>query len=53
MPKSAEFGGGGVDVGSKLYTAWRVWKVPGDKVAWTTSMYLAFIFLALMLDAVL
>ena len=25
----------------------------GDKVAWTTSMYLAFIFLALMLDAVL
>lgn len=22
------------------YTAWRAWKVPGDKVAWTTSMYL-------------
>jgi len=38
---------------SLLYTAWRVWKVPGDKLAWTTSMYLAFIFLALMLDAVL
>ncbi|MBI3173932.1 MAG: protoheme IX farnesyltransferase [Chloroflexi bacterium] len=42
---------------SLLYTAWRVWKVPGNKVAWTmyrwSSMYLAFIFLALMLDAVL
>ncbi|MFZ5882017.1 MAG: heme o synthase [Chloroflexota bacterium] len=42
---------------SLIYTAWRVWKVPGNKVAWTmyrwSSMYLAFIFLALMLDAVL
>jgi len=42
---------------SLLYTAWRVWKVPGNKVAhimyrWS-SMYLAFLFLALMLDAVL
>jgi hypothetical protein len=41
---------------SRPYTAWRVWKVPGDKVAWTmyrwSSMYLMFIFLALMLDAV-
>lgn len=39
-----------------LYAAWRVWRVPGNKVAWTmyrwSSMYLAFIFLALMLDAV-
>ena len=34
----------------------QVWKVPGNKVAWTmyrwSSMYLAFIFLALMIDAV-
>jgi protoheme IX farnesyltransferase len=39
-----------------IYAAWRVWKVPGNKVAWTmyrwSSMYLAFIFLALMIDAV-
>ena len=39
-----------------LYAAWRVWKIPGNKVAWTmyrwSSMYLAFIFLALMIDAV-
>ena len=43
--------------GSLIYTAWRVWKVPGNKVAWRmyrwSSMYLAFIFLALMLDAVM
>jgi protoheme IX farnesyltransferase len=36
--------------------AWRVLKVPGNKVAWTmyrwSSMYLAFIFLALIVDAV-
>ena len=42
--------------GSLIYTAWKVWKVPGNKVAWKmyrwSSMYLAFIFLALMLDAV-
>ncbi|MGB7874643.1 MAG: heme o synthase [Anaerolineales bacterium] len=42
--------------GSLIYTAWKVWKVPGNKVAWRmyrwSSMYLAFIFLALMLDAV-
>ncbi len=35
--------------------AWRVWRVPGNKVAWTmyrwSSMYLAFIFLALIVDA--
>ncbi len=39
-----------------LYAAWRVWKIPGNKVAWTmyrwSSMYLAFIFLALVVDAV-
>jgi heme o synthase len=39
-----------------IYAAWRVWKVPGNKVAWTmyrwSSMYLAFIFLALIVDAV-
>lgn len=42
--------------GFLLYAAWRVWKVGGNKVAWTmyrwSSMYLAFIFLALMVDAV-
>ena len=40
-----------------LYAAWRVFRVGGNKVAWMmyrwSSMYLAFIFLALMLDAVL
>lgn len=39
-----------------LYAAFRVWKVGGNKVAWTmyrwSSMYLMFIFLALMIDAV-
>jgi protoheme IX farnesyltransferase len=43
--------------GGLIYTAWKVWKVPGNKVAWKmyrwSSMYLAFIFLALMLDAVI
>jgi len=38
-----------------IYAAWRVWKIPGNKVAWTmyrwSSMYLALIFLALMIDA--
>jgi protoheme IX farnesyltransferase len=42
--------------GFLLYAAWRVFKVGGNKVAWTmyrwSSMYLAFIFLALMIDAV-
>lgn len=42
--------------GLLLYAAWRVWKVGGNKVAWTmyrwSSMYLAFIFLAIMIDAV-
>ena len=43
--------------GLLLYAAWRVWRVGGNKVAWTmyrwSSMYLAFIFLALMIDAVM
>jgi heme o synthase len=42
--------------GFLLYAAWRVWTVGGNKVAWTmyrwSSMYLAFIFVALMVDAV-
>lgn len=42
--------------GFLLYAAWRVFTVGGNKVAWTmyrwSSMYLAFIFLALMIDAV-
>ena len=41
--------------GLLLYAAWRVFKVGGNKVAWTmyrwSSMYLAFIFLAIMIDA--
>lgn len=40
-----------------FYAAWKVFRVGGNKVAWTmyrwSSMYLAFIFLALILDAVL
>lgn len=43
--------------GFLLYAAWKVFKVGGNKVAWTmyrwSSMYLAFIFLALMIDAVM
>ncbi len=39
-----------------VYTAWQVWRVEGNKIAWkmyrSSSMYLAFLFLALMLDAV-
>jgi heme o synthase len=42
--------------GLLLYAAWRVFTVGGNKVAWTmyrwSSMYLAFIFLAIMIDAV-
>ncbi len=41
---------------SLIYTAWQVWRLPGNKTAWTmyrwSSMYLAFIFLALIIDAV-
>ncbi|MHB0987079.1 MAG: heme o synthase [Bellilinea sp.] len=37
-----------------IYAAWNVLRKPGNKVAWTmyrySSMYLAFIFLALVLD---
>jgi protoheme IX farnesyltransferase len=40
-----------------IHTAWRVWRMQGNKIAWKmyrySSMYLAFIFLALMLDAVI
>jgi protoheme IX farnesyltransferase len=40
--------------GLLLYAAWRVWKVGGNKAAWQmyrwSSMYLAFIFLALIVD---
>lgn len=40
-----------------LYSAWRVWKQGGNKLAWKmyrhSSMYLAFLFLALMVDALL
>jgi protoheme IX farnesyltransferase len=43
--------------GFLLYAAWRVFKVGGNKVAWTmyrwSSMYLMFIFLAIMIDAVI
>jgi heme o synthase len=39
-----------------IVAAWRVWRIPGNKVAWSmyrwSSMYLAFIFLALIIDAV-
>ena len=39
-----------------IYTAWQVWKIEGNQIAWKmyrySSMYLAFIFLALMIDAV-
>ena len=40
-----------------LAAAWRVWTIPGNKVAWTmyrwSSMYLMFIFAALVADSVL
>lgn len=43
--------------GALLYAAWAVWKQGGNKVAWRmykwSSSYLVFIFLAIMLDAVL
>jgi protoheme IX farnesyltransferase len=43
--------------GFLLYAAWKVWKVGGNKIAWTmyrwSSMYLAFIFIAIMIDAVM
>jgi protoheme IX farnesyltransferase len=40
-----------------LYGAWQVWKEGGNKIAWKmyrwSSMYLAFLFAALMVDALL
>jgi protoheme IX farnesyltransferase len=40
-----------------LNSAWRVWKQGGNRVAWKmyrhSSMYLAFIFVALMVDALI
>jgi len=43
--------------GGLIYAAWRVYRTEGNKVAWRmyrySSMYLAFIFLALMIDAVI
>jgi protoheme IX farnesyltransferase len=42
---------------SLIFTAWRVWRIPGNKPAWAmyrwSSMYLAFIFLALVIDAMI
>jgi protoheme IX farnesyltransferase len=42
--------------GLLLYAAWAVWKKGGNKVAWRmykwSSTYLVFIFLAIMIDAV-
>lgn len=38
-----------------IYIAWQVWRVGGNKIAWRmyrhSSMYLAFLFVALMVDA--
>ena len=43
--------------GALLYAAWAVWRKGGNKVAWRmykwSSSYLVFIFLAIMVDAVL
>jgi len=43
--------------GALVYAAWTVWKQGGNKVAWRmykwSSTYLVFIFLAIMIDAVL
>ena len=40
-----------------ISTAWRVWRTGGNKIAWKmyrySSMYLAFLFLALVLDVLL
>ncbi len=40
-----------------IYAAWRVYRIEGNKVAWQmyrwSSMYLMFIFLALVLDALI
>ena len=43
--------------GALIYAAWAVWKQGGNRVAWRmykwSSTYLVFIFLAIMIDAVL
>ncbi|MBI3159981.1 MAG: protoheme IX farnesyltransferase [Chloroflexi bacterium] len=43
--------------GYLIYTAWRVWRVGGNKLAWQmyrySSMYLALLFLAMMVDALI
>ena len=43
--------------GALIYAAWAVWKEGGNRVAWRmykwSSTYLVFIFLAIMIDAVL
>jgi heme o synthase len=43
--------------GALIYAAWAVWKEGGNKLAWRmykwSSSYLVFIFLAIMIDAVL
>ncbi len=43
--------------GALLYAAWAVWRSGGNKLAWRmykwSSTYLVFIFLAIMIDAVL
>jgi protoheme IX farnesyltransferase len=43
--------------GALIYAAWAVWKKGGNKLAWRmykwSSSYLVFIFLAIMIDAVL
>src|SRR5688572_28921097 len=43
--------------GALIYAAWAVWKQGGNQVAWRmykwSSTYLVFIFLAIMIDAVL
>lgn len=43
--------------GALLYAAWALWRQGGNKVAWRmykwSSTYLVFIFLAIMIDAVL
>jgi protoheme IX farnesyltransferase len=43
--------------GALLYSAWKVWRVGGNKIAWRmyrySSMYLALLFAALVLDALI
>jgi protoheme IX farnesyltransferase len=38
-----------------IYSAWKVWRIGGNKIAWSmyrySSMYLAFLFVALVVDA--